>query len=1404
MAALMRSVKIARLLPAAARIARRSFVQAPASRCLSKETYAEVLRTNFNLRCAVTASSRFQSTSVQHADEPPSTSPQPVKSDNEFRIVLRRLDDMVRRTGRITKTQLLLVFDEVCKLGTVKPNQALLLIRSCGSLLPEVPLEERTALASNIWDKLKQLGSTYDVTHYNALLKVYLQNEHQFSPTDFLARMETCGIEPNRITYQRLISAYCLQGDIQGATKILEFMKSKDLPVTEGIFNSLITGHGRAGDLENAKNILNVMRSVGLEASSDTYTALMCAYAEKGDVESINELSQELDSSSQSLSGRCYLAVAYSLTTSGHGQHLSQILEKININAAYIPDAINLALSLMTKGEVDSAFEIVKLFENIRPDVASEPLNQGSFFIDHAVEMMLPHAELFRYLDEMKSSGLHSTPYIVALHSTLRRANKTGDYAIEIMKKMVEEGIPVRSHYFWPLLARHQASGDRDGILQTLKSMNELNVDPSSETYTRYILPVLGDSLEAIKSALAEVGVTVDKSLLTAICRSEVKYDRLDSVVTLIEEYKDLIDIPLIRASLISSFSRNPQVKPMVHICKHMVDRLEFVEDSTITKEDYLGNFLYEILLHVPENKAQSLKPHLQLLFDKLSKEGLVINGMRYRGMRNQLDRLKLPMLKRVAVKLINPDEINSNRIANFDILSSEDVTVEELENHLVELKEKGGNLRGILRRLILAHANNNNEERAIELRRQFDEAGYEPTGAMYACLINMYCNKENFSQALKIKEELSKFDPNFKLDVVKYRYLITSLAKENRLPDALDMVQEIKELAVETDRMEKQVFHMLNDLAQAGLSEEVERLFETVVEVGIVKPNNNLLGPVVMAFINRNDMTGALTCIRDCQAKYNIMPHFQDLLVKLVESGETDQLQAAMDFASQQHGDINMLYDLIFAFCTTAKYKEAMKLIETPGMIAKNRRLQWYAERCIGSSMVESLEQLTSMTRDLYACDRDQMYFYLIQLHTRNSDVDKCLQVWTTMQEEGVVPRDRTLRYLANVLRSFNRPVPFEVPQITPEQLKNEDLSFVDKVTHILKSGNLDGAITLLKEKMSGGEKVELATFDQVMLEILKLGNIEDALAVQKMAESSVSYKPSPNVMNKLMIEYIRRGDIQSAENAFDQLLESDLVRPSGLRLLCEKYQQDGDVDRLLSLKDKFETKTSMQFPFSKAVLGAYAVKNDISSALQYIEREIQVESGKTRRIGLRSFFRKVIQKNLSLDEVYNMVDRFSAQEVDGPAWQLLYAQLDSMNLEEAKAVVERYPVIKERSTGFIGYIIELMESDADVVKKVELVLDVTKDQKYLDRAKVYFYLLRAHVMKNDHEGGLMVKQRMEEEGLPVSEFMLKRLALLLRKNNQAIPFEEPQNSLSFYREKLRVEMKDNLPEIQVTEEES
>ena len=69
--------------------------------------------------------------------------------------------------------------------------------------------------------------------------------------------------------------------------------------------------------------------------------------------------------------------------------------------------------------------------------------------------------------------------------------------------------------------------------------------------------------------------------------------------------------------------------------------------------------------------------------------------------------------------------------------------------------------------------------------------------------------------------------------------------------------------------------------------------------------------------------------------------------------------------------------------------------------MIAKNKRLQWYAERCIGSNHEEALKQLTAITRDLYACDRDQMYFYLIQLNSKSHAI---LFIWLVQKHKGLI----------------------------------------------------------------------------------------------------------------------------------------------------------------------------------------------------------------------------------------------------------------------------------------------------------------------------------------------------------------------------------------------------------------
>ncbi|KAJ8913045.1 hypothetical protein NQ315_002062 [Exocentrus adspersus] len=168
-------------------------------------------------------------------------------TDQHLENSLRRIDQDVRKSGRISRRDIEDVLEEIRNAGSASSSQSLLVIRCCGNLVPEELPETRTKLVQEIWNTLNKLNVPMDISHYNALLRVYLENEHVFSPTEFLSELESKGIEPNRVTYQRLIARYCQIGDIEGATKILEFMREKQLSVNENVFNALIVGHSQCG-----------------------------------------------------------------------------------------------------------------------------------------------------------------------------------------------------------------------------------------------------------------------------------------------------------------------------------------------------------------------------------------------------------------------------------------------------------------------------------------------------------------------------------------------------------------------------------------------------------------------------------------------------------------------------------------------------------------------------------------------------------------------------------------------------------------------------------------------------------------------------------------------------------------------------------------------------------------------------------------------------------------------------------------------------------------------------------------------------------------------------------------------------------------------------------------------------
>uniref|UniRef100_A0A665WZJ5 PROP1-like PPR domain-containing protein n=1 Tax=Echeneis naucrates TaxID=173247 RepID=A0A665WZJ5_ECHNA len=999
------------------------------------------------------------------------------KQAKQFDWALAKLDNSVRRTGRITKTLLLRIFHDICRAGYPSGNQALLLLRSCGSLLPEVPLEKRTELAHRMWEKLQELGVQFDVSHYNALLKVYLQNEFRFSPTDFLAKMEAANVQPNRVTYQRLIAAYCQNGDIEGASTILGFMKSKDMPITEAVFNALVTGHARAGDMESSKNILSVMQAAGIEPGPDTYVSLLTAYAEKGDMENLKKTLEEAESADCSLMDRDIMQIIFTLAKARHQQYVPEMIERLKQDRGYVPDAMNLCLSLITQGQEDIAFQILRNFPTLQPDgVTTDSPNLGNFFLRHCVNMDMAVEKIGHYCKELQESKLHSEPLVFSLYCALE-TKKTG--TAHLMKIMEEQGLPLRPHYFWPLLTHHLKNNNSAGVLEVIKGMQDLNVSPDNETLTNYTIPVFS-STEAALQAI-----------------------KVNSMIQCCDTLPECV----------ICFSLFSQITELLYTDKRF-------SNENSTPAEGAGFFLYHLIDSMSEHEVQAQEEKLRTFFKQLQTQNIIISGNIYRGIRNLLQSYHIPELIK-----------NVERICF--------VKLQVLEKKLAELKAANKPLTAILKQTIQAHCVEENLHRALELKQQHEE---EMTVGGYAILINTCCQHNNVEEALNLKRELSRKDSSLLLDASKYIALVKMLARNDR---AVDILKEMKEKGVVlNDTHAIMLFHTLNALVAKGGIPVVQRLQDTIFTLGLAKPSANLCSPLITAYLESKDLPGALEAALECQKRYNHMPRIHDILVGLVEKEDTELLQKAMDFMSQERGEMNMLYDLYFAFLHTGRYREARKIIETPGLRARPGRLQWYAEKCIFAKKMEALEQMVDMTAKLFECDRDEMYSYLLRLCKETNNWEKAEAVWTKMQEENVIPRERTLRMLADILKNNGQEVPFEVPEV---KLWLYRMYIPTKAYELFRRADRKGVMLLP------------ACYDHLIRVLLAEGAIEDAMAVKDTAVSHVpSFQLSNNAANLLIISHSKKDALEKLHS----MLQADHV-PSRLAItrIVQALGSKGDV---------------------------------------------------------------------------------------------------------------------------------------------------------------------------------------------------------------------------------------------------
>ncbi|XP_021508456.1 leucine-rich PPR motif-containing protein, mitochondrial [Meriones unguiculatus] len=1308
------------------------------------------------------------------------------RSSDQFEWALMRLDNSVRRTGRITKGLLQRVFESTCHSGSPGSNQALLLLRSCGSLLPELSPAERTEFAHKIWDKLQELGTVYDVSHYNALLKVYLQNEYKFSPTDFLAKMEGANIQPNRVTYQRLIAAYCNVGDIEGASKILGFMKMKDLPVTEAVFSALITGHARAGDMENAENILTVMKEAGIEPGPDTYLALLKAYAEKGDIDHVKQILEKVEKSEHYLMDRDLLQIIVSFSKAGYPQHVSEILEKITYQRRYIPDAMNLILLLVTEKLEDTAFQVLLALPVLK-EQHTNPF--GSFFLRHCVTVNTPAEKLVDFCKRLMEAKVHSSALQFTLYCAVQ-ANKPA-LAKALMQALKDEGFPIRIHYFWPLLVGHQKTKNVQGIMEILKIMNEVGVHPDQETYVNYVFPCF-DSVKSVQAALQENDcLPKSNTFLQAELRSEAVNGNLQNILSLLESNTLPFSINSFRGSLILGFRRSMNIDLWSKITELLYKDGRYCKESPGPTEA-VGYFLYNLIDSMSDSEVQAKEEHLRQYFHQLREMNVKVPENIYKGIRNLLDSYHVPELIKDVKVLVDKENVDSRKTSQL--------TSSDLESTLEKLKAENQPIGDVLKQLILVLCSEENMQKALEVK-----ANHESDMAVggYAALINLCCRHDNAEDALNLKQEFDRLYPSAVLDTAKYVGLVKVLGKHGKLQDAINILKEMKEKdVVIRDKTVLSFFHILNGAALRGEIETVKQLHEAIVILGLANPSTNISFPLVTVHLEKDDLPAALEASIACQEKYKVLPRIHDVLCKLIEKGRTDLIQKAMDFVSQEQGEMTMLYDLFFAFLQTGNYKEAKKIIETPGIRARPARLQWFCDRCLASNQVETLEKLVELTQKLFECDRDQMYYNLLKLHKLNGDWQKADAVWNKMQEENIIPRERTLQLLAEILKTSNQEVPFEVPEFWFEDdtaALNSSSPPEDSLTEKMMLNDCRlrrhrDAYDIFLKAQKQNVVFSSEAYSTLINLLLRKDNFTQATKVKDFAETHIKGFTLNDAANSLLIiTQVRRDYLKEALATLKETLDLEQI-PSKLAVtrLIQAFGLKGDLESIEAVQKMVNGLDAIglsRMVFINNIALAQMKNNNIDAAIEYIENMLTSENQTIEQqyFGLSYLFRKVIEEQMepALEKLSIMSERLANQfALYKPVTDLFLQFVDSGKVDEARALLERCGAIAEQSPILFVFCLRNAQKPkkAPVLKTLlELIPELC------EKEEAYTCCMKSYVLDKDVASAKALYEHLTAKNVKLDDLFLKRYASLLKDAGEPIPFTEPPESFEFYVKQLK-----------------
>eukprot|EP00090_Calanus_glacialis_P034548 TRINITY_DN5817_c0_g1_i1.p1 TRINITY_DN5817_c0_g1~~TRINITY_DN5817_c0_g1_i1.p1 ORF type:complete len:1542 (-),score=471.24 TRINITY_DN5817_c0_g1_i1:80-4384(-) len=1161
----------------------------------------------------------------------------------------------VRRTGRALTHDLARIVRMIELSGICTANQALLVLRCCGDVLVDIDRESRIKLAETYANVLKKNGVEFDVSHYNALLRVHLENQNPVAASDFLAEMEAAGIDPNRVTFQHLVGVYCTEGNIAGATTILEHMKAQDMAINEAVFISLLKGHCLNNDSDSVTATLEVMSASGLSMGADTITAMAYSYGRAGNWAKVEEVLAKAVAEDVSLDDGDMFSIILACSQAGLHKEAQGLVSKLPRKRGYFQELRNHLPQLALCGNVETAVDIYLTMEDKEGGGRDQ---MGLFVINPIARSGVSLEAMLAAARRMEEVGYSTAIQFLIQEAVQSWPEEKCKELVELVKK--EKGVEAlewnRDFLFRSLRGNLQIERNPEKTMASLNNLHAIGADIPWAFIQSDLLQAMinldsenpGQTARTLKDSCPFITWNMTCSLLLASLFNAEGYDEFAAATGFLLNVN--VGVPLQgrwNQSLARAYLKTDSLEDLITIL-YITSR-----KSTLgTREpEKMANQLFRVLEHImtlgrkftggsdPEEKLGPVLEELVRLHIGVPTE--VVDSLR----RLVKSEENLELLDKAVVEWENREnfwtqdaeadclgerkqlykervgDVGGNKAPRQNEYRSRYFAIPESREKMEEIQTilaSRGDVNVVLSsKLIQAYAEEGMVDKALDLAnysRKNMEFNVSPSNL--EAIVTEMVEQGNAKDAMQVLEDEIARDG--KIFISTFMTVLAGMAEAGEDQFVLDNIGkvELNKYLFTKGKDNSNSERLLAVYARKGDVKKVEEVFNTLLAAGLAGTGHvSNLNSLVDVHLVNGDIRAAIAEFERLARLYKKMPKKFELVCRLIDEENVEAMQAVLDISIDLLGEERSLYNLAYCFLHMERRAQAKKLFETPGLRYEKDQMEYMCSQFVESGNLQGLEDLVSLSKGIFGCDRDMLYQQLVSAY--KDDADKVEDIWLQVQEEGHAPSDRLKLDIAKALKAGGKSVPFAEPVEYVEVLKSPEVEtkepkvvkkeakaprepmnydhFVDEEVYTaLKAEDFNTAVEMVMNSFEK-ENTSLKCKRKVVEVLIEENKIEEAaLLATRLANS---FKNPKKIMFRESFEAI-------ADKLDDVKKEEFLsgLNPALRERLWEKTREPSSNTEPAQVK-KLKGDNVVKYAGDNAVKEALA-KNDITGLIEGITR--------------------------------------------------------------------------------------------------------------------------------------------------------------------------------------------------------